>query len=106
MEKLTIYDSLPYGRENAIPCKQLAQILGYSSVRALQNAVEMERAAGAVILCASDGSGYYRSEDPAEILRFIQVLSARAAHTFKAIESAKRALNKIAGQLSIDGVEV
>ena len=55
--KFRVRDSLLYGRENAIPSKTLAQNLGFRSVRDLQKTVELERAAGAVILCDSQGAG-------------------------------------------------
>lgn len=100
---MKVYDSLHYGRENAIPSKILAQALGFRSVRELQKAVEAERAAGYVILCDSQGAGYYLSDDPAELLRFTRTLNARAANTLKAAESAQRALDAATGQESIPG---
>lgn len=98
-----VYDALPYGRENAIPSKMLAQILGFRSVRDLQKAVERERAAGAVILSDTHGGGYYLSEDPDELRRFTQTLYARARNTMKAAESAQRALDAATGQLRMAG---
>lgn len=95
---MKVYDSLKYGRENAIPSKVLAEVLGFSSVRELQKAVEAERAAGAVILCDSQGAGYYLSNDPLELRRFTRTLNARAANTLKAAESAQRALDAATGQ--------
>lgn len=95
---LRIYDFLPTGRDNAIPSKQLAQIMGFRSVRELQKAVEAERAAGAVILCDPHGSGYYRSEDPEELRRFVRTLNARASNTMKAATSAQKALDAATGQ--------
>ena len=101
--KAKVYDSLRYGRDNAIPSKVLAAALGFRSVRELQKEVESERAAGAVILCDSQGAGYYLSNDPDELRRFTQTLHARARNTLKAAESAQRALNEVTGQMSIDG---
>ena len=100
---LRIYDSLPIGRDNAIPSKQLAQIMGFRSVRELQKAMEAERAAGAVILCDPHGAGYYRSSDPEELRRFTRTLNARARNTLRAAESAQRALDEVTGQESILG---
>lgn len=90
---MTVLECLNYGKENAIPSKLLAQILGLSSVRDLQKMIEKERAAGAVILSDSCGGGYYLSNDPRELSAFIQTLQARAANTLKAAESAQRALD-------------
>lgn len=101
--KAKVYDSLRYGRDNAIPSKVLAAALGFRSVRELQKEVEAERAAGAVILCDSQGAGYYLSNDPDELRRFTQTLHARARNTLKAAESAQRALNEVTGQTLIEG---
>ncbi len=102
--KYRIRDVLFYGRANAIPSKRLAESLGLSSVRELQKAVEIERADGAVILCDSQGAGYYLSDDPHELRRFVRTLNARARNTIRAAESAQRALNEVTGQLQIEGV--
>lgn len=101
--KFRVRDSLRNGKENAIPSKILAGMLGFRSVRELQKAVEAERAAGAVILCDSQGAGYYLSDDPAELLRFTRTLNARARNTIKAAESAQRALDAATGQERMDG---
>ena len=100
--KLKVYDSLRYGRDNAIPSKPLAEALGFRSVRDLQKQIEKERSAGAVIL-SDPGGGYYLSNDPAELLRFTRTLEARARNTIKAAESAHRALDAATGQESIEG---
>lgn len=96
--KMRVRDALQYGKGNAIPSKTLAEALGFSCVRDLQRAVEAERAAGAVILCDSNGAGYYLSNDPAELRRFTRTLNARAKNTAKAAESAQRALDAALGQ--------
>lgn len=98
-----VFDYLHYGKENAIPLKDLAKALGFQSVRDLQKQIEQERAAGAVILSDSHGAGYYLSNDPVELRRFTQTLNARAANTLKAAESAQRALDAATGQQRIDG---
>ena len=96
--KPIVYTSLQYGRENAIKSATLANLLGYKTIRELQKQVEAERAAGYVILCDSHGAGYYLSDDPVELRRFINTLNARATNTIRASESARRALNDITGQ--------
>ena len=100
---MKVFDSLHYGKENAIPSKILAKALGFRSVRELQRAVESERAAGAVILCESQGAGYCLSSDPAELQRFTRTLNARAANTLKAAESAQRALDAATGRERMEG---
>jgi len=96
--KPIVYSSLQYGRENAIRSADLAKMLGYKTVRELQKQVESERSTGYVILCDSHGAGYYLSDDPVELRRFINTLNARAVNTIRASESAQRALNDITGQ--------
>lgn len=100
---MKVYDSLRYGRENAIPSKILAEALGFQSVRDLQKQIERERAAGAVILSDSCGGGYYLSNDPEELRRFTRTLNARARNTIKAAQSAQKALDAVTGQERIDG---
>lgn len=101
---MIVRDSLRYGKENAIPSKILARVLGFKSVRDLQKQIERERAAGAVILSDSHGGGYYLSNDPEELRRFTQTLNARARNTAKAAISAHRAYNEAMGQTCIDEV--
>lgn len=100
---MRVFDSLRYGKENAIPSKTLAQVLGFQSVRELQKQIERERAAGAVILSDPCGGGYYLSNDPEELRRFTQTLNARARNTMKAAESAQRALDAATGQERMEG---
>lgn len=100
---MKVYDTLNYGRENAIPAKTLAKALSFRSIRELQKAVERERAAGAVILCDSHGAGYYLSDDPVELRRFVKTLNARAINTIRASESAQRALDAVTGQTVVAG---
>lgn len=90
---MKVYDVLRFGRENAIPSKALAQVLGFQSIRELQKQIERERAAGAVILSDPCGGGYYLSNDPRELRRFIRTMYARAGNTLMAAESAQRALD-------------
>lgn len=90
---MKVYDVLRFGRENAIPSKALAQVLGFQSIRELQKQIERERAAGAVILSDPCGGGYYLSNDPRELRRFIRTMYARAGNTLRAAESAQQALD-------------
>lgn len=102
--KFLVRDSLRLGRDQAIPSKELAELLGFKSVRDLQKQIEAERAAGAVILSDPCGAGYYLSDDPDELRRFTQTLNARARNTIKAAESAQRALDDLTGQTRMEGM--
>lgn len=97
-----IFDLLPEGREAAIPSRDLARMAGLPSVRQLQETIARERAGGAVILSRSDG-GYYRSNDPEELRRFIRTLDSRARNTARAAASARQALDAAAGQTRMEG---
>ena len=101
--KFRVKDSLRYGRENAIPSKSLAGILGFRTVRDLQKVIEAERAAGAVILSDPNGAEYYLSEDPEELRRFTNTLNARARNTMRAANSARDLLDAVTGQTRMDG---
>lgn len=102
--KAIVYESLSYGRENAVKSAELAKRLGFKTVRELQKQIETERAAGYVILSDSQGAGYYLSNDPVELRRFVNTLNARAANTIRASESAQRALDAATGQERLEGV--
>ena len=101
--KNIVEQHLPRGRENAIPAKQLAALMGFASVRMLQKEIERERASGAIILSKNeDGGGYFKPAYPREIERFIHTLSSRARHTFAALESARDELSRLTGQCEFE----
>ena len=101
--KAIVYDTLPYGRNNAIPWRDLALRLGFKSKRELQKQIEAERKCGYVILTDFSGKGYFRSEEPDDLKRFIRTMEAKARNTRIAIISAERELNKATGQTAFDG---
>lgn len=105
----SIYNLLPQGEENAIASKSLANMVGATSVRDLQHMVAAERESGALILSTCRG-GYYRPSDgeqgQREISAFIQTLRARALNTLRAIKTARKALERVEGQLDLDDLEV
>ena len=100
---MRVHDLLHYGLDNAIPTKDLVQILGLHSDRELRKMVERESAAGAVILSDCRCGGYYLSDDPEELMRFTRTLNARAKNTIKAAQSAQQALDAATGQEVIGG---
>lgn len=101
---MKVLDSLFVGKENAIQSKPLAKALGFGTVRALQRAIESERAAGAVILSTTqDGGGYYLPSTEQEIHEFVHTLSNRARHTAHAMRSAQNMLDEQTGQTKIGG---
>ncbi|MBC5725919.1 hypothetical protein H8S45_10680 [Agathobaculum sp. NSJ-28] len=99
---MKITDYLPTGKENAIPSKTLAEILGFDTVRELQKAIERERQAGAVILSTcTEGGGYFLPANETEIREFIRTLSNRAKNTRRSMESALDALDGMTGQMRL-----
>ena len=99
---MKITDYLPTGKENAIPSKTLAEILGFDTVRELQKAIARERQAGAVILSTcTEGGGYFLPANETEIREFIRTLSNRAKNTRRSMESALDALDGMTGQMRL-----
>ena len=99
---MKITDYLPTGKENAMPSKTLAEILGFDTVRELQKAIERERQAGAVILSTcTEGGGYFLPANETEIREFIRTLSNRAKNTRRSMESALDALDGMTGQMRL-----
>ena len=91
-----VIDFLKRGKENAIPSRALAKMVGCKNVRDLQALVSQERQQGAVILSTSrNGGGYYLPGDTEEVREFIRTLDARARHTFLALRSARKYLKEI-----------
>ncbi len=102
MNTITNYEEiLPRGKENAISSQELAEKLGFESVRKLQIDVSRSRGAGQIILSATTG-GYYLPVDDEEIEEFVAVLMASAINTFRALKSAKEKLKLNSNQLTLD----
>lgn len=103
-----IFAMLPQGELNAISSKELARMIGATSVRELQHRVAAERESGALILSTCKG-GYFRPQDgeagQAEISHFIATLRSRALNTLKALRAAKAALAQAKGQITLDELE-
>lgn len=94
---------LPKGKKNAISAKELAEKLGFPSVRVLQKNIEKARAEGVLILSSTTG-GYYLPENDAEIEEFVATLRSRAIGIFKAIKAARQYMNETKGQMSFKDV--
>ena len=99
---MKIADYLHTGKQNAVPSKELADLLGFDTVRELQKSIERERQAGAVILSTcTDGGGYFLPANESEIREFIRTLSNRAKNTRRSMESAQDALDEMTGQMRL-----
>ena len=99
---MKIADYLPTGKQNAVPSKELADLLGFDTVRELQKSIERERQAGAVILSTcTDGGGYFLPANESEIREFIRTLSNRAKNTRRSMGGAQDALDEMTGQMRL-----
>lgn len=94
---------LPIGKENAISSTDLCVLMGFESVRALQNDIAKSRNAGQIILSSTTG-GYYLPKDDTEVQEFVEVLRARAINTFKAIKSAREYLKQDKEQMTMKDI--
>lgn len=104
--KQAVSDLLLHGAENAMSGKELADLMGYTSVRDLQKQIAVERSRGALIL-SNTGGGYYLpalgEAGRKELRRYLRTIRARAFNTLKAGNAARLALMEVEGQMAIEG---
>ena len=90
-----IFDSLPTGKENAIPARELMAITGVSTARELCSMVRAERHDGCLILSKKDhGGGYYKAANREELRAWVETFSKEARATFSMMKAARRELGK------------
>ena len=84
---------IPYGRENAISRKALRKLWAREIIAFLRR---FPGGDGCAILSTSSSSpeGYWRSDDPEEILCFIRETENRARNTFLSLRDARRVLKE------------
>lgn len=100
-DKMTDYTKiLRRGRKNAIPAPDLAYMVGLKSTRALRADIAKARAEGQLI-CSSTKGGYYLPETRQEIQDFIRTMEGHAKGVFKALRSARAAMQQVEGQISL-----
>lgn len=90
---------IPYGRENAISRKALRKLWNCDDRKARETIAFLRRfpgGDGCAILSTSSSSpeGYWRSDDPEEILHFIRETENRARNTFLSLRDARRVLKE------------
>lgn len=98
------------GRENALSLKTLTKMAGFRTARDLRLQIAKERKAGSLILSSCRGhGGYYRPADGPEgrleLQEFVQSMASRGTCCFAAATAAKKALQKLDGQIAFDEVE-
>ena len=93
-----VYELLGTGEENALSPGYLRNILHFSSVRALQKQIEIERAQGLVILSSTQSpGGYYRPKSAVEVRKFMKTLHNRGVKTLAALKGARKLLAQMEG---------
>lgn len=89
---------IPFGRENAISRKDLAAMTGMSDRSVRYRIAELraeDDGTDEVIVSISRRSGYYRTEDLAEIMHFVHEMRKRIRMTYRAIKIACRKARRI-----------
>ena len=105
---MNICDFIPIGKENAIRRDALVTMLNLPD-RRVRQMIEDARQDGALILNASDGAGYYRSEDIGELKRQLRSNESRAKSVLRQNTHLRRKIEELevvaSGQTSMQFAE-
>lgn len=103
LEKM--YDSIPIGKENAISKEELQKKWGLTSERAVRQTIaelrKIDNGDNFVIVSLSTSKGFYRTDDPEEILKYKKETLNRAKHTFAPLGKVNRILMENDTQLEL-----
>lgn len=107
MENLfDISEYVPYGADNAISRYDLLNVVrsafGEVSDREMRRMLEYSRQNGNIIINFQNGKGYFRPDSKEEIEKYIRQEEARAKTIHFNLKSAKKALRRLEGQLTLD----
>jgi predicted DNA-binding transcriptional regulator YafY len=93
---------LGVGRENAMTAKELARLFGLSDERIVTKEIQAERQRG-VPVCASCGvsAGYFISDSPDEITRYVRTLDSRIKEIHKTRTALLLTADKLSGQTTL-----
>lgn len=97
---MDILELIPFGQKNAISRQKLAEECGISD-RQMRRCIE-ELRKEKPIANFQDGQGYFRPETEWELKVYIAQENARAMSILKNLTAAKRELQKVNGQLTLD----
>ena len=80
-------------------------MLGYKSLRLLSRQIQRERLAGAPICAAvsGDSRGYYLTDEPAELRRYISALDRRLREVRRTRDACGDTLRRMTGQEVLKG---
>lgn len=93
----SVLNNIPFGSENAISRKDLAEKLGLGD-RTMRLRIEAARDEGYIIINLQDGEGYYQSNEVKDIWRQFKQDHARAMSILKRLKFLYRRL-KAAGEV-------
>lgn len=97
----TLYGMLPIGSRNAISRQELSRLwdLGDRAVRqVIAELRQMDFGDEFIIVSYSDGKGYYRTSDIAEIEAFTAEMRSRALQIFAPLKKANRIIRENGSQ--------
>lgn len=94
-----ILELIPKGRENAVSLHYLAEMLNISE-RTIKKHVSHIRKKGTPIV--GDQFGYYKPANREELQWYYRIFRKRGLTALSSISSARRDLQEVPGQLSID----
>ena len=101
LEKM--YDSIPVGKENAISKERLQELWGFTNERAVRKTIaelrKLDNGDNFIIVSTSGCKGFYRTDDPEDILRYKKETLNRAKHTFAPLGKVNRILMESDTQL-------
>lgn len=103
LEKM--YNSIPIGKENAITKEELQKLWGFSCERVVRRTIaelrKIDNGDNFIIVSLSNCKGYYRTDDPEEILKYKRETLNRAKHTFSPLGKVNRILMENDAQLEL-----
>ena len=105
VRQVAVADVLPHGAGNAVDGQTLATAMGFKSVRELSRQIQRERLAGAPICAAvsGDSRGYYLTDEPAELRRYISALDRRLREVRRTRDACGDTLRRMTGQEVLRG---
>ena len=98
-----MYESIPIGKENAISKERLQMLWGFTNERAVRKTIaelrKIDNGDNFIIASTSGCKGFYKTDDPEEILKYKRETLNRAKHTFAPLGKVNRILMESDTQL-------
>jgi biotin operon repressor len=88
---MNLLDYIPTGKDNAVTRPQLCKLTGMSDRKVREQISQLRR--DHVIINDQSGKGYYRSNDRAEIERYVRQETARLKSIGWSLKAARKALS-------------